>query len=221
MKYSSYSKDRKRLPSPKPLTRSKLQSMLRFVKKDSKALCDFILSLQERTNPNTALHPYWKLFTELVRNSPVCGTFQYLGNEEVIDSLRKIADGQFKSSLTPPFTTSLIFFSVPLLISFLQSFPKDVGNTISPIVRAVITEITECMAKPYSVPPPPASHYLPVQENFLSFFPSLPVQTGSANYAADKLLSNCEPDKCRKYAGCHPVLIPRAIHCLLPTWHML
>ena len=64
------------------------------------------------------------------------------------------------------------------------------------------------MAKPYSVPPPPASHYLPVQENFLSFFPSLPVQTGSANYAVDKLLSKCEPDECRKYSGCQPVLTP-------------
>ena len=48
----------------------------------------------------------------------------------------------------------------------------------------------------------------PVQENFLSFFPSLPVQTGSTNYAADKVLSKCEPDECRKYAGCHPVLTP-------------
>ena len=73
MKYSGYSKDRKRLPSHEPLTRSKLQSMLRFVEKDSKALCDLILSLQEGTNPNTAPHPLWKLFTELVRNSPVCG----------------------------------------------------------------------------------------------------------------------------------------------------
>ena len=109
MKYSGYSKDRKRLPSPKPLTRSKLQSMLRFVEKDSKALCDLILFLQEGINPNTAPHPYWELLTELVHNSSVCGTFQYLGNEEVIDSLRKIADGQFKSFLTPLITTRLIF----------------------------------------------------------------------------------------------------------------
>ena len=64
------------------------------------------------------------------------------------------------------------------------------------------------MAKPYSVPPPPAGHYLPVQENFLSFFPNLPVQTGSVNYAADKLLSKHEPDECHKYVGCHPVLTP-------------
>ena len=71
--------------------------------KDSKALCDLISSLQEGTNPNTAPHPCRELFTELVHNSPVCGTFQ---NEEVIDSLRKIADGQFKTFLTPPITTS-------------------------------------------------------------------------------------------------------------------
>ena len=60
----------------------------------------------------------------------------------------------------------------------------------------------------YSAIPPPASNFLPVQENFLSFFPSLPVQTGPMRYAADKLLSKCEPNKCRKYAGCHPVLSP-------------
>ena len=89
MKYSGYSKDQKRLRSPKPLTRSKLQSILRFVEKESKALCDLISSQQEGTNPNTAPHTCWKLFTELVRNSPVCGTFQFFGNEEVIDSLRK------------------------------------------------------------------------------------------------------------------------------------
>ena len=77
------------------------------------------------------------------------------------------------------------------------------GNTISPTVGAVITEIMECMAKPYSVPPPPAGHYFPVQENFLSLFPSLPVQTGPVNYAADKLLSKHEPVECHKYAGCH------------------
>ncbi len=94
MKYSGYSKDRKRLPAPKPLTTSELQSMLHFVEKDSKALPNLISSLQDGTTPNTAPHPYRKLFTELARNSPVCGTFQYLGNETVIDSLRRIANCQ-------------------------------------------------------------------------------------------------------------------------------
>ena len=105
--------------------------------------------------------------------------------------------------MTPPITRSLIFSDTSHYspLSFL-------GNTISPIVRAVITDITACMAKPFSVPPPPASHYLPVQENFLSFFPSLPVQTGPAHYAADKFLSRHESDECRKYAGCHLVLTP-------------
>ena len=71
MKYSAYSKDRKTLPSPKPLMRSELQSMFRFVEKDSKALCDLISSLQEELNPNTAPHPYRDLFTELAHNSVV------------------------------------------------------------------------------------------------------------------------------------------------------
>ena len=80
MKYSGYSKDASFCGE-----------------NDSKALCDLISSLQQGTNPNTAPHPYRELFTELVHNSPACGTFQYLGNEEVIDCLREIADGQFKN----------------------------------------------------------------------------------------------------------------------------
>ena len=65
MKCSGCSKDRKRLPSPKPLMRNELQSMFRLVEKDSKALYDLISSLQEGTNPNTAPHPCQELFTEL------------------------------------------------------------------------------------------------------------------------------------------------------------
>ena len=127
----------------------------------------------------------------------------------MIDSLRKIADDQLNILGSVNHSKlDLLQQHVSLLTSFLRPCPKEVRNTISPLVRAVITDITECMAKPYSVPPPPAGHYLPVQENFLSFFPSLPVQTGPANYAAGKLLSKREPDKCCKYAGRHQVLIP-------------
>ena len=113
----------------------------------------------------------------------LCGTFQYLRNEEVIDSLiEKDCRPSVKHfDSTNHNKLDLLQRHVPLFISFLQPCPR---NTISPIVRAVITEITECMTKPYSVPPPPA------------------------NYAADKLLSKHEPDKCRKYGCCHPVLTP-------------
>ena len=71
-KYSGYSKDRKRLPSPKPLTRSNCSLCFVLWRRTPKHLA----TLQEETKPNTASHSYRELFTELVRNSTVCGTFQ-------------------------------------------------------------------------------------------------------------------------------------------------
>ena len=128
----------------------------------------------------------------------------------MIDSLRKIADCQFKTFLTPQITTSFIFFSDTSRCSSL-SFGLAIKRWGTPSLQ--LSELSSQRSQnawqsPIFCTSPPAGHYLPVQENFLSFFPSLPVQTEPANYVADKLLSKREPDKCRKYAGCHPVLTP-------------
>ena len=66
--------------------------MLTLIEQDSKALAKLITHLKNEKNDTIAPIPYNKLFAELARNSPVCRTFQYCGNEAVINALESIVD---------------------------------------------------------------------------------------------------------------------------------
>lgn len=91
LNYSGYTKDRKRLIVPKCLSKNDLQALCKLLEKDSKALSMLIKSFHVFTAPS----PYRDFFAELARNSPACSTFQYLGNDEVIEVLMSIVNDQF------------------------------------------------------------------------------------------------------------------------------
>ena len=84
LKYSGFTKDRKKLKHEKLLSSNELHTMLSLIEQDSKALAKLITHIQNGKNDTVAPIPYNELFAELARNSPVCGTFQYCGNEAVI-----------------------------------------------------------------------------------------------------------------------------------------
>ena len=64
------------------------------------------------------------------------------------------------------------------------------------------------MVAPNSMPEPSSCHYLPPQEDSLSFFPNLPALVGRGNYAIDHLNIKSTSDECHKYPDSHPVLTP-------------
>ena len=86
LKYSGYTKDRKRLIVPIALEISEFKTLLNLLEKDSIALAKLIKSIQNESSSLTAPSEY----IEIACNFPACGIFQYLGNEEVIEILKNI-----------------------------------------------------------------------------------------------------------------------------------
>jgi len=210
LKYSGFTKDRKKLTRDKLLSSNELHTMLTLIEQDSRALAKLITCIQKGKNDTVAPIPYNELFAELARNSPVCGTFQYCGNEAVIKALESIIDEQiniFDSSNHA--TLDLLQRYTPVLCTFFYSYYKVEGKSISVLVADLIKEILQCMVSPHTIPQPSPCHYLPVQaDSLLSFFPSLPQLIGPASYSADKTTTKTSPDECRKYSGNHPILTP-------------
>ena len=91
LKYSGFTKDRKKLTHDKLLSSNELHTMLSLIERDSKALARLITHIQKGKKDTVAPIPYNELFAELAR---VCGTFQYCGNEAVIKALESIIDKQ-------------------------------------------------------------------------------------------------------------------------------
>lgn len=199
------------------LSRAELQTLLSLIEKDCTALGKLIKSLQKDTSlPIAAPDVYREFFSELARNSPACGIFQYCGNPEIIEILQNIAN--CKLDLFDSINHSqldLLTRYIPILTSFLHMCHRP-QNIVPAPVRAVIMDIVDCMIYPSTIPQPSSDHYHPPEENKLSFFPNLPSLTGPANYAADKLQAKCGSDECRKYTGCHPVLTPGVFTIFCP-----
>ena len=209
LKYSGYTKDRKRIPDHKAISKTEWQNMCCLLEKDSKNLVNLIVDLQKDQDLLTAQSPYSELFAELARNSPTCGIFQYCGNQKMLEVLTNITSGHlniFDSANHTAF--DLLQECVPILVEFLNACHRMFGYELPKLVTSLIADIMQHMSAPSTIPLPSSNHYLPVQENPLSFFPSLPLLTGNANYASDKTTSKRASDDCRKYASHHPNLTP-------------
>ena len=81
-------------------------------------------------------------------------------------------------------------------------------NPRPPLLQALIDDTVECMAAPITMPQPSSSHYLPPQEDSLSFLPNLPALIGKGNHAADHCTTKCTSDEYHKYPCFHPILTP-------------
>ena len=93
LQYSGYSKDRKKLTAPKLLTTSEFKSLVTIIQKDSSALAKIIISFS-KSIPYTAPASYAELLSELARNSPVCGSFQYCNNKKLLEMLKCVQRDQ-------------------------------------------------------------------------------------------------------------------------------
>ena len=183
--------------------------MCGLLEKDSKTFVNLIVSLQRDCDLLIAQSPYSELFAELARNSPACGIFQYCGNQKVLEVLASIISGHlniFDSANHTAF--DLLQEYLPILVEFLNGCYTISGYKLPPLVTFLIVDIIQHMSAPSTIPMPSSNHYLPVQENSLSFFPNLPLLIGNANYASNKTTAKQAPDDCRKYASHHPNLTP-------------
>ena len=61
--------------------------MRNLIKQDPTFFAKLITPLLNEKNDTIAPVPYNKLFAKLARNFPVCGIYQYCGNEDVIKAL--------------------------------------------------------------------------------------------------------------------------------------
>lgn len=123
-----------------------MQTMMKLIEQDSKALAKLIAHLQKKTNDTFAPIPFNDLFAELARNCPVCGTFQYCGNEAVIKVLETIVEDQvniFDSANHE--MLDLLQRHIPLLFSFLNSYYKLEECSVSLLVRDLVKDIVKCM----------------------------------------------------------------------------
>ena len=119
---------------------------MKLIEQDSKALAKLIAHLQKKTNDTFAPIPFNDLFAELARNCPVCGTFQYCGNEAVIKVLETIVEDQvniFDSANHE--MLDLLQRHIPLLFSFLNSYYKLEECSVSLLVRDLVKDIVKCM----------------------------------------------------------------------------
>ena len=168
-----------------------------------------IVSLQRDRDLLTAQTPYSELFAELARYSPTCGIFQYCGNHKVLEVLASITSGHLNIFDSANHTAlDLLQEYLPILIEFLNACHRISGYELPQLVKSLTADITQHMLAPPIIQLPSTDHYLPIQENPLSYFPSLPLLTGNANYVSDKTAAKRASDECRKYASHHPNLTP-------------
>ena len=209
LKYSGYTKDRKKIATTETISKTEWQSMCCLLEKDSKSLVDLIVSLQRDRDLLTAQTPYSELFAELARYSPTCGIFQYCGNHKVLEVLASITFGHLNIFDSANHTAlDLLQEYLPILIEFLNACHRISGYELPQLVKSLTADITQHMLAPPIIQLPSTDHYLPIQENPLSYFPSLPLLTGNANYVSDKTAAKRASDECRKYASHHPNLTP-------------
>ena len=220
LKYSGYTKDRKRIAPDKTISKTEWQNMCGLLEKDSKTFVNLIESLQRDRDLLIAQSPYSELFAELARNSPTCGIFQYCGNHKVLEILTSITSGHlniFDSANHTAF--DLLQEYLPILVEFLNGCHKISGYE-PPLVTSLIADIIQRMSAPSTIPMPSSNHYLPVQENSLSFFPNLPLLIGNANYASNKTTAKQAPDDC-KICKSSSKPYPWYFHNILFTRNML
>ncbi len=226
LKFSGYSKDRKRLARPRELSHVEFRQLCQSLRKDGfRVLADLIERLELESGRKVAPNPYREFLSELARNSPACGTVQVAGNNDALKALRLLARGSVNifSSRNHRYL-SIVQQSAPIVASFLSTCPKGPGGTIPQDVQEVLSYMLTKIEAPFSHPPPSAEHYPPPNPaNKFSYFPNLPQHHGSAVYKADKTAApkpththkGFESDGCRKHSYGHPTLSPGifTIHC--------
>ena len=180
-----------------------------IIQKDSSALTKIISSFS-RSIPYTALASYAELLSELVCNSPICGSiFQYCNKKKLLEILKCVQHDKIcLADSSSHFELGILQQYVLLLASFLSRCCRENENHIPSLVQALIGDIIKHMIAPNSMPQPSSSHYLPPQEDSLNFFPNLLALVGKGNYATDHCTAKCTSDECHKYPGFHPVLTP-------------
>ena len=137
LKFSAFTRDRKRVCRPKQLTDHEFKELCQQVCKDGFiSLADLLLRLQRQTGRRLAPEEFQVFFSEIARNSPACGLAQIRGNEDVISMLKAVAEGSLDilarlgpcpSSFCPlPTPLPLPFFGMTRVSSLVKGFSKAI-----------------------------------------------------------------------------------------------
>ena len=94
LKFSAFTRDRKRVCQPKQFMDREFKELCQQVRKDGFiSLADLLLMLQRQTGIRLAPEEFRVFFYEIARNLPACGLAQIRGNEDVISTLKAVAEG--------------------------------------------------------------------------------------------------------------------------------
>lgn len=125
---------------------------------------------------------------EISRDSPACGIFQIVGNNDDINPVHNVLseivneDISTVSSIINSYST-LLTEKCPLLVQFLLSGEINISNKIN-----LLKDLLKSVDAPFvDRVVPDLNHYGPIGESHhkLEFFPNKPLLRGRANYKAD------------------------------------
>ena len=85
----------------------------------AEALVDLITRIASESGCRSSPEPFREFFSELSRNSPVCGLFQVAGSEEVLDVMEAIAAGVDTTEPSCREQLKLLQERAPVLASFI------------------------------------------------------------------------------------------------------
>lgn len=206
LKFSGISRDRKKLQNCKSLTQRDLTCLHEALVKDRlKYIAESISRLRSEDQNNLCPEPYRNFISELARKSPVCGLLQPGGNQDVYKVLHQVASVDLNIQDSACYQLCLLQTHAPVLAEFICRCPKEDGK-LPADVRALILSILLKIDAIFAGDTNPLTHYLPMQPNSWSFFPSLPVVRGAGNYYADQKSLLSDEDSCRKASYGHPHL---------------
>lgn len=148
LKYSGYTKDRKRQQSPKELTTTEFRQLQKLLKEEgATTLTSLITRLVSESKCRSSPESFREFFSELSRNTPVCGLLQAAGSNDVLSIIDAIASGVDISQPSHRGQLKLLQEHVPVLASFIikcfygQSLPAD--------VRALVGHLKQLMLAPF------------------------------------------------------------------------
>lgn len=206
LQYSGYTKDRKCVKSPKHLTLPQFNSMMKLMRAEGAgALAGVIDQLYKETGTTVAPHAYREFFSELARNTAICGMIQIAGKADVIEVIDKVISGIDVRQAGQKKEFALLQKSAPVIAVFLNKL--TLAEPIPLSVCNLLKLLRDLCLAPYKVSAP--NNFLsPPDEDYFSCFPSLPLVRRVRNYAADLKLHKEDRDSCRKFSSSHPVLTP-------------
>ena len=203
LKYSGYSKQRKRLANSAGLTLSEFSQLQKLCRKEGCSELAELISYLSR-DQTTKISPveYMEFFNELSRCSPVCGTFQVAGNSQAMEAIEKVCSGLNIKHPSQLAHLKVIQEHAPVLADVLLKCTYPLSKQFLNFIKLLKLYISAPFDKE-------ELNYTDVgSASKLSCFPNHPPVREVRNYSCDNKTPCQQNDSCRKYASHHPTLTP-------------